>query len=48
MYSTIGHYWLPLTKREVDVENASIVFHTEHINDLSKTEEEKKVKKLHR
>ena len=41
MCSTNGHYSLPLARRDLEVENTSIVLH-KHISDLCKTEKERK------
>ena len=44
--STNGHYSLPLTKWDLEVESTNVVFHTRRITDLCKTEKETKHKKL--
>ena len=46
--SSTGHYSLPLTNWDLDVEDTNIVLHVKHINGLGRKEKEKKAIKLHR
>ena len=46
--SSTGHYSLPLTKWDLDVESTNVVLHTTNLSKLSKAEKEKKAEKLHR